>query len=83
MSKAETLGKQMSELNFIGEEIQAFTGRFMKAGCLTKKDMMDLVSDLRKRVNRVRKITSDMSKEHLTKPKRTQPKKQTKRRVKS
>ena len=61
----KSLGNGLMEINFIGEELQTFTGRFVKLGALTKTDLEDIIEDVNQRVIRLTKIASDLQADHL------------------
>lgn len=65
MSKPQTVGNQLTSINFIGEEIQTFSGRFVKLGVLTKKDLEGIIQDVNERAETLVQITRDLQEEYL------------------
>lgn len=65
MQKPITLGNGLTSINFIGEEITTFSGRFIKRGVLTKPDLQGIIEDIDERAARLTAITKALKAEHL------------------
>jgi len=65
MPKPETLGNQLTKINFIGEELQAFTKGFIKLGVLSKEDLKGIIQDVNERVVSLSKVANELREDHL------------------
>jgi len=59
-----SLGIGMSEIEFIGDELKTFAGRLIRRGVLTRRDLNDLIEDVKKRTKRLELISQALEK-HL------------------
>lgn len=65
MGKPESIGNQLTSINFIGEELQTFSGRFVKLGVLTKTDLEGIIEDVNERAKKLVQITRDLKEKYL------------------